>query len=185
MSHETEGLTKITSAEPLKENNSYITTEFDRETTMYSKDTIIGNFLNGEYLTSEKYLTKEQANMIEDNTTWYLAENNFNNNYKLFKYVDINMSALTPYQAKEKVGLLRPGELSPINGNNVTDFNCFSLSRLNESIIYVINGYNSTVSGQDISFKASIRPAFNLKSNVIITSGDGTLQNPFEIELSS
>ena len=183
VSHETDGLTKVTSAEPLKENNSYITTEFDSDTNMYSKDTTIGTFLNGEYLTSGKYLTEEQVNMIEDNTTWYLAENNFNNNYKLFKYVDINMSALTPYQVKEKVGLLRPGELSPVDGSSVTNFNFFSLSRLSESIIYFINGYNSTVSSQDISVKASIRPAFNLKSDVIITSGDGTLQNPFEIEL--
>ena len=30
-----------------------------------------------------------------------------------------------------------------------------------------------------------IKPALNLKSNIIITSGDGTLQNPFQIELSS
>ena len=30
-----------------------------------------------------------------------------------------------------------------------------------------------------------IKPALNLKSNVIITGGDGTLQNPFEIELAS
>lgn len=32
---------------------------------------------------------------------------------------------------------------------------------------------------------SGIKPALNLKSNIIITSGDGTLQNPFEIELSS
>ena len=31
----------------------------------------------------------------------------------------------------------------------------------------------------------SIKPTLNLKSNVIITSGDGTLQNPFTIELAS
>ena len=30
-----------------------------------------------------------------------------------------------------------------------------------------------------------IKPSLNLKTNVIITSGDGTLQNPFEIELAS
>lgn len=30
-----------------------------------------------------------------------------------------------------------------------------------------------------------IKPAFNLKENVIITSGEGTLQNPFQIELAN
>ena len=30
-----------------------------------------------------------------------------------------------------------------------------------------------------------IRPALNLKSNVVITSGDGTKNNPFIIELES
>ena len=30
-----------------------------------------------------------------------------------------------------------------------------------------------------------VKPVFNLKENVIITGGDGTLQNPFQIELSN
>ena len=30
----------------------------------------------------------------------------------------------------------------------------------------------------------AIKPALNLKSNVIITSGDGTKENPFELKLN-
>ena len=35
------------------------------------------------------------------------------------------------------------------------------------------------------SYEYGIKPALNLKANVIITSGDGTKENPFEIELLS
>ena len=31
----------------------------------------------------------------------------------------------------------------------------------------------------------SIKPSLNLKSNVVITSGDGTKNNPFEIKLNN
>lgn len=35
-----------------------------------------------------------------------------------------------------------------------------------------------------ISISLSIKPSMNLKSNVIITSGDGTKENPFQVELA-
>ena len=70
VSHETEGMTKITSAMPLKESENIKTMAFASSGSNYSSSNTIGAFLNGEYLTNESYLTTAQVNMIEDNTTW-------------------------------------------------------------------------------------------------------------------
>ena len=184
VSHEREGLTKITSAVPLKENGSYKTISFGND-VYYSSDNTIGSFLNGEYLNSGYYLTSDQTNMIEDNTTWYLGTVSTGKNYKLGKYTDESMANLTSDTTTSTVGLLRYGELMSgqfgIRANNLDywTLNPYSASAVN--CIYAKgNGYMLSINS-----KTGIKPALNLKSNVIITSGDGTFQNPFQIELSS
>ena len=109
VSHETEGLTKITSAEPLKEDGNFKKIQFGNDLN-YSNKNIIGSFLNNEYLTN-KYLTTENLNMIKENTTWYLGTVGIGGSYKFGKYKDINMSALSTRITSTKVGLLRLGEL--------------------------------------------------------------------------
>ena len=71
VSHENGTGTKITSAIPLKDSGSYKKLAFGSNVT-FSKDNTIGTFLNGDYLTNGTYLSNDQVNMIEDNTTWYL-----------------------------------------------------------------------------------------------------------------
>ena len=181
VSHETEGLTKITSAEPLKENGSFKTLAFG-DSIYYSNSNTIGSFLNGEYLTSGTYLTGEQVNMIEDDTTWYLGKVGNGSSYRLAKYIDINMSSLTSNTTRATVGLLRLGELMAGQFDK----------RANNIIYWIITRYGSTVnnvrydgvsSNDSISVSNGARPSLNLKQNVIITSGDGTLQNPFTLAL--
>ena len=109
VSHETDGLTKITSVEPLKENGTFKTMAFG-DRVYYSRTNTIGSFLNGEYLNSGTYLTEDQVNMIEDNTTWYLGAVANGQNYKLAKYTDTSMSGYAT-STDAKVGLLRLGEL--------------------------------------------------------------------------
>ena len=88
----------------------------------FSKDNTIGTFLNGDYLTGGTYLTRDQVNMIEDNTTWYLGTVAVGANYKLAKYQDATGSNLTTSTTTAKIGLLRLGELMAgqfdKNGNN-------------------------------------------------------------------
>ena len=110
VSHEIEGLTKITSAEPLKSRGSFIKSAFDRNSNVnYSNTNTIGTFLNGEYLTS--YVDSIYSDMIEDSTTWYLGTVGSGASYKLAKYTDTVMSSLTSSTTEAKVGLLRFGEL--------------------------------------------------------------------------
>ena len=183
MSHETEGLTKITSAEPLKENGTFKTIAFG-DTVYYSSDNTIGSFLNGEYLTSGTYLTEEQVNMIEDNTTWYLGQVGNGTNYRLAKYKDINMSSLTSNDTIAKVGLLRLGELMAGQFNEYVNNSSFwLLTSLNFNRLRYIANINSSYENTP-SVSYGIKPALNLKENVIITGGDGTKNNPFTLDLA-
>ena len=183
VSHETEGLTKITSAEPLKENGTFKTMAFG-DSVYYSSTNTIGSFFNGEYLNSGTYLTSEQVNMIEDNTTWYLGTVGSGASYRLGKYIDINMSNLTSNITISKVGLLRLGELMGGQYNSSSNnANCTYLTPINSANIWNMIQFGQAYAW-DLSSNVGIKPTLNLKSNVIITGGDGTLQNPFSLSLS-
>ena len=183
VSHENETGTKITSAIPLKDSGNYKTMSFGSNVT-FSKDNTIGKFLNSDYLTSGTYLTSDQVNMIEDNTTWYLGTVEATN-YKLAKYQDATGSNLITSTTTAKIGLLRVGELMAGqfdkygNNNNYWTLTPYGTSYVN----YVYYGGGSG-SGTPAVWYGS-RPTMNLKSNVIITGGKGTAREPFTIKLGS
>ena len=183
VSHENGTGTKIASAEPLKSSGEFITSAFgssDSEVN-YSTNSVIGTFLNGEYLTS--YVDSTYSNMIEDSTTWYLGTVGSGTSYKLAKYTDTSMSGYTT-TTDAKVGLLRLGELMAGQfgryGNNKS---YWTLTPYTSSSVL-----NVHFSGDAYNYSPSdaygVRPSMNLKSNVQITSGNGTKNSPFQIELS-
>lgn len=181
VSHENDTGTKITSAELLKSSGTFITSAFDSNSSVnYSSNTSLGTFLNGEYLTN--YVGDTYSNMIEDSTIWYLGTVGNGTLYKIAKYKDTNMSGYAE-STEAKVGLLRFGELMAGQFRQAGGTTTYRLlTPASSSALWFIynNGnasYNSSVN------KYGIKPALNLKSNVIITSGDGTLQNPFQIAL--
>ena len=181
VSHENGTGTKITSAIPLKDSGNYKTMSFGSNVT-FSKDNTIGTFLNGEYLTSGTYLTSDQVNMIEDNTTWYLGTVE-DANYKLAKYQDATGSNLTTSTTTAKIGLLRIGELMAGQfdkyGNNA---NYWTLTPYSTSYV---RGVYSTGNSDDSSMNsAGSHPSMNLKSTVKIVSGTGTKSDPFVISNS-
>ena len=190
VSHENGTGTKITSAIPLKEEGNYKISAFG-DTVNYSTSNTIGTFLNNDYLTSGEYLTSDQVNMIEDSTDWYIGtvksevaagEQGF---YRLAKYIDATSNTLTT-SVKAKVGLLRTGELLSSQfddkSNNrtywlLTPVNAEKMTMSYETGYYIL-------SDKPTSYSA-IRPAMNLKANVVITGGDGTRNSPFRIKLGS
>ena len=191
VSHENGIGTKITSAEPLKGSGNFITSTFGN-TILFSNVNTIGTFLNGEYLTN--YVSNEYNNMIEDSTTWYLGTVRYGTSYKLAKYVDTNMSSTTSTTTDAQVGLLRFGEL--MSGqferylekggsfNTGLTISYWTLTPYSTSYVWYVDYYGNANS-YDSTIVNGIKPAFNLKSNVIITSGDGTRETPFQIELSN
>ena len=181
VSHENGMGTKIVSAEPLKDSGIFETSNFGSNVTFSSSNTI-GTFLNGDYLNS--YVDSSYSNMIEDNTTWYLGTVGYGTSYRLAKYTDGN-GTTTSTITQAKVGLLRYGEMMSgqfdINGNNTS---YWTLTPYTSSSIRQV-AYNSYVYTNSPSSTYGIRPALNLKSNVVITGGDGTKNNPFTLELAS
>ena len=186
VSHENGIGTKITSAEPLKDNGSYKKIAFG-DNKNYSKNNTIGTFLNGDYLTSGAYLTNDQVNMIEDDTTWYLETVGTGVNYKLAKYQDATNNTLTTTTTTAKVGLLRLGELMAgqfeKNGNNTVYWTLTPYSTTS-AVRYVQLQGSSSYDMPKTSYYGS-RPAMNLKQNVVITGGKGTKEEPFSIKLGS
>ena len=184
VSHENGTGTKITSAIPLKDSGNYKEMSFGSNVT-FSKDNTIGTFLNGDYFTSGTYLTSDQVNMVEDNTIWYLGTVGSGVNYRLAKYQNATSSNLTTSTTTAKIGLLRLGELMAGQFDkygNTTDY--WTLTPYNTSAVRRVlnNGYGSYYIP---TYSRGSRPSMNLKSNVIITGGDGTKSNPFRIKLGS
>ncbi len=180
VSHETNGLTKITSAEPLKDSGTFRTSAFG-DNNIFSSSNTIGNFLNNEYLTN--YVGNVYNNMIEENTIWYLGTIAEEDSYKLAKYTIDN--TITSNTTTTKVGLLRLGELmagqDPVMEENKI---YWTLTPKDSTLVRAIFNYGVSP-GSDISFKLAMKPALNLKSNVVITSGEGTKENPFQIALAN
>ena len=190
VSHENGTGTKIVSAEPLKDSGSFKLMLFGGN-NIFSSTNTIGTFLNGEYLTSGKYLTTEQVNMIEDSSTWYLGNVGNGENYKLSKYTDTSGNTLTSNITNAKVGLLRLGELMAGQFDIYTNTYGYWLLTPVDSYRYInivgsASAVNRTYSygwGGDDGY--GVKPAMNLKFNVVITGGTGTKENPFIIELDN
>ena len=180
VSHENGIGTKIVSAEPLKSSGEFIESEFGNNVTFSSTNTI-GTFLNGDYLTS--YVDSSYSDMIEESSTWYLGRVGGGTSYKLAKYIDVNMSSTTTSTTSAKVGLLRIGELMlgqfDRYDNNVI---YWTLTPSNSSLVHYVYDYCYADSDYP-AYAYGVRPSLNLKSNVVITGGDGTKNNPFTLEL--
>ena len=190
VSHENGTGTKITSAIPLKEEGNYKSSTFG-DTVNYSTSNTIGAFLNNDYLTSGEYLTSDQVNMIEDSTDWYIGTVKSENDageqgfYRLAKYIDATSNTLTT-SVKAKVGLLRTGELLSSQFDDKSNNRTYwLLTPVNAEKIAMSYGFGYYIYPDEPTSRSAIRPAMNLKANVIITGGDGTKNSPFKIKLGS
>ena len=191
VSHETSGLTKITSAEPLKSGGSFITSAFGNNVN-YSSNNTIGTFLNGDYLVS--YVGANYRNMIEENTTWYFGTVNLGGSYWLAKYSSATGNDLTSNTTIAPVGLLRLGELMSgqferyaVKGGydaTLLTVGYWLLTPRTPSDVRYVSKYGYAHADNSANAFA-IRPSMNLKSSVVITGGTGTKLDPFVIALNS
>ena len=185
VSHENGTGTKIVSDVPLKVNGKYKELQFDSNGSInYSINTTVGTFLNGEFLNDNSFLSNDQINMI-DNSTWYLGSVAVGGNYKLAKYTDTTASNITTNTTLAKVGLLRVGEFGTgqFNGYYRDTINNWTLTPVSESSKIRHIDKDGTINNIDSTNSMGIKPAMNLKSNVVITGGDGTKNNPFTVAL--
>ena len=183
VSHENGTGTKITSAKPLKSTGTFITMNFGSNTTFSSSNTV-GSFLNGDYLMN--YVGNEYSDMIEDSTTWYLGTvgSGSSYSYKNAKYTDASGTTTTSSVTQAKVGLLRLGELMSGQfdryGNNTI---YWTLTPYSSSYVWYVTDTGRANDHSPSSYSYGVRPSLNLKSNVVITGGTGTKEQPFQIAL--
>ena len=186
VSHETSGLTKITSAEPLKNNAVYIFIAFGNN-SLYSSTNTIGSFLNNNYLNpANDYLTPSQVNMIENSTTWYLGNVLAGQHYRIAKYTNTSMTTTTT-STTAKVGLLRMGELLASQSQRymlkgeetyTNNIRIWLLTPFGNTQVWHLH-QNSSLSTYPYTNTIAIKPVMNLKEDISIISGDGTMEKPF------
>ena len=181
VSHETEGLTKITSSDVLK--NKTIAFNSSNSNINYSSTNTIGAFLNGEYLTN--YVGNDYINMIEENTTWYLGTVPIGSGYILAKYQDKTMNVLTTNITNASVGLLRYGELmsGKFNINNNNNMTYWLLTKSGFRVYRIV--YDGGAGDTNATGNQAVKPSLNVKQNVIITGGTGLKNDPFTLELAN
>ena len=174
VSHENGTGTKVVSAIPLKNNDgTYKKLSFDKNSNSYSANTDLGTFLNGEFLNT--YFTASQLSMIEENSNWYLGTVGEGGDYSNAKETTVTA----------KVGLLRIGELMSGQFNSYNNNSSFwLLTNINNSAVWRISEYGGTYTNVVSDETYGVKPSFNLKSNVIITAGKGTKEEPFVISLN-
>ena len=96
------------------------------------------------------------------------------------------MSSTNSSTTDAKAGLLRFGELMSGQfdryGNNTY---YWTLTPYSTSNVWNVRSYGNADNTGPSGGAFGVRPSMNLKSNVQIINGDGTLNSPFEIQLGS
>ena len=155
----------------------------------FSKDTGIGQKLNGDVL---NWLTNndgsEKSKLVSD-YTWYQNNFNFGYDYK----VSLNEESPTR-SIQATVGLIRVGEMlssqsssiltkgytTTSSYSNATTYWTMTSYTTNSSLAWYVNtsGYSYYSS---VSFADGLRAVIVVNSDVTITSGNGTWSNPYQI----
>ena len=175
VSHETPELTKIVNSEPLKENGEFINLSLNPNE--------VKDFINNVFISD--YFEDGQFSMISENTVWYWSSVSDGESYKLAKYKNTNGDELISNTSIDTIGLLRLGELMTGQFNRYTSRENVNTGLTSKYWLNTMEGdknkYVQDKGGLGIaaSGDSGLKLAFNLKSNVIITGGDGTKNNPF------
>ena len=143
----------------------------------------IGKFLNNEVL---DWLSNSKKIV---NSDWYQGTGFIGGE----KYIDILNNR--DGQIKAKVGLIRIGEMLSSQSASISETKDYWVlnKTTNETNTYYITGYNTTilsdnlkasgyVSDNNISDELAIRPVIVVNIATTVTSGNGTLQNPYVID---
>ena len=147
-------------------------------------NSLIDSVLNKTFLVNGSYLTSEQLNMLDANSIWYNKSISLGENYKLAKYDDITNETLSNNTISRQIGLLRYGELMggqfDTYSNNVHNW---LITGYDSQQNWIMSLYGSNSRYDTSNVYCNYRPVMNLKSNVVITGGDGTKSNPFTVAL--
>lgn len=151
---------KIASMDYIKSNDKDLSIQFDKDNNIISNKTDLISYLNNTYyntLSNKEYLTKG---------IYYTGPYSLiNNNYK-----QIFESSITTY-----VGLL---SIADPFAYELADTYLLTPSTSNDLTIYTVNN-NKSLYENSVTSLNKIRPVLYLKSNIKITDGNGSNNNPY------
>lgn len=177
-------------------HNSGITSrQIDNTDTNYYVNTAIYNYLNNDFLnTLSAYST-----FIAD-STWYIggvSSTSISDNIKTIYENEVGINRNNSVRIEEKIGMIYVSDYAyattPENyGSTITSANnwlnmsqnYWTNSRVNTTnnrFFYINTSGNLAIS--DVSNTYVIRPSFYLNSTVMLSSGDGTINSPYRIEV--
>ena len=196
VSHEVNNLTKITSAEPLKIESSltFYTKKFNSTAGRIRFNPTDSSYELAYYLNSTYLQESDLFSNLVESSVWYLGTISDGSNYRLAKYTNTNANVTTSTKVTAKVGLLRLGELmtgqfergtARDNKESNSTISYWTLTPSSSSLIWYVDYRNggSSSSAFNVTTSLGVKPTLNLKENIIITEGDGTKENPFELSV--
>ena len=153
---------KVAMVGVLKNEDENLSIEFSKTTNTYSKDTIVGKYLNNDYY-----------NSIENKDV--IIEGEFPVGSIVLS--DLDYSKVYSKTTKANVGMLTFGDMFVHEYNNI-----FTLSKGLEAnnFINVINEEGHVYSDYNYN-KYNVRPAFYLNGNLNIVSGIGSEHGPYQL----
>ena len=150
---------KLVMNECLKSNDECLLKEFGTN-SKFNKSTY-GSL--GYYLNNVFYYTLDRSRIVDG--TWYTGSYNAESNYDYNNIYNSNITA--------KIGLLNVIE------NNKKD--TYTITPSDDDLINTIKE-NGTLYSSETDEELEIYPSININKEFTITTGDGTINNPFIIE---
>ena len=151
---------KVTTTDTLSENDDELKIAFGGTNSAFGTNNTVYKYLNDTYLNSLSIKDK----IVKSD--WYIGTLNLSN---------LDYSSVSKSKVSANVGMLTIGDMYINDVNNV-----FTLLRGMEAsnIINVINE-DGNLFADSITSKYGVRPAFYLESDIIIKSGNGTIDSPY------
>lgn len=199
-----EPITKITSAEPLKNigtegggvcggpncfsSSDYGERAFDKSgSSTFSGNTTIFNFLEEKknfYLNMDD-TTEDYSQNLLDGYKMFIAPYTLGTSYRLIKYTDTTMNEESTNYVECNVGLLRLGELMAGQFNTSSNNSNYWLlnSDGDSTSVYYVEP-DSRISSASANQEHGVKPALFISSYAVITGGTGTKTDPFTIKSS-
>ena len=181
-----DGKTKLNKNDYIKDGTTKLTKKFSTNTTYgngttedywdyYLNNTWYNSLANKDMLESSSYYIKQ----VSPGTSYKNSLCNTNNTIETTKTCTKTTSIWTGL-----VGIPRYGEMfvSQQGSGYNSSSDIWLITPYGSSNVWRVSGYGN---GNDSSpsYSGAARPSINLKSNIIITGGDGTKSNPFIIAL--
>lgn len=173
---------KITTAKkytPITKNNEIIKMPFSDNSSLFDKTdkNNIGYYLNTTYYMS---LDINSRNMLED-TDIFLGSISYKDSYLLTKCKNTSCNSKN-VTTKSKISLIEYGTLHSSNTNKDEKNSYWMLTPFSNNQVY-ITLKNNTLTNQIVTEKQAIIPTINLKKEVEVTKGTGTINDPYLIKL--